>query len=1023
MQKLNHFVLTLVLFFYFSAKGQTNNYIVVYQDDYNGSSVIPYADPSKLNPWFNVPNGPPVGNDIPEGPKAFILNFKAGTSGLVFDDIITVCPGASYYFKFFIGNECVPCGLKPSVTITVKDGGTTVWTQNYTNINYAYNEITTATFTAATSTVHFQLYNNVPNPSDASGNDAVFDNLRLYQNNPYYNYQVATGTSGVNFCISDAPSDLANYLYWPMSSGTWSGPSTLPNPNGTFNPATDAAGLYTFTNNNTGVCPDTSSMINVNILATPNITPISDYTSCGGSYTFPSITGSSIPGTAKFYTGSLGTGTAYSTGQTYSSTGTTTFYAYAQSGSCYDQDTFLVHVQAPAAAGNDVTTQFCSSSSSVKLDTIIGTTQSGAWSETSGTPSGNFTAGTSVFNISSTTPGVYTFEKIVTGTNPCPNDTAHVTITINNPVINPISNQTVCENYTLPAISGSNLSGNQAYYTGSNGTGTSYAAGSNISSSQTLYAYDVMTSDPTCSVQQSFSITVNQQNSAGTNYSNSFCSSFGAIDMDTLLISENAGGTWSNTSGSSTTFNAGTGTISTTGEAQGSYTFQYFIASTAPCVNDTASVSITINDPSINAISNQTVCEGYVLQTIAGSNLTGGQSYYSGANGTGTNYAVGDTISTSTTLYAYDVMPTDATCYTQQSFTVTVNQQQSAGNDFTNSYCSSVSTIDLDTLISGQDAGGTWTNVAGSSATFNAAGPSVNPSGENEGSYVFQYIVNSTAPCVNDTSYATVNVLETPQINLSTNDSVACAPGTFSFSSGTSNNSNFQYAWNFSDGGTASGMSPTHTFSSVGCYNVSLTVTNTGGLCSQSASKTNMVCVIASPSASFTTDQDTLTPSSNTLTGTNTSTGGTSYLWNYGDGLTDTTFALNHSYDVSSGGEKTILLVVKNSAGCSDTAQKTVFILNEVKITLPNVFTPNGDKSNDLFTVEIEGVKHVDWNIFNRWGNLMTSGSQDTGTDDQKLPLWDGGNAVDGVYFITLRYTSVTGDTKDLHGSITLLKK
>ena len=88
MQKLNHFVLTLVLFFYFSAKGQTNNYIVVYQDDYNGSSIIPYADPSKLNAWYNYPQGPPVGTNIPEGAKAFILNFMAGTTGLVFDEYV-----------------------------------------------------------------------------------------------------------------------------------------------------------------------------------------------------------------------------------------------------------------------------------------------------------------------------------------------------------------------------------------------------------------------------------------------------------------------------------------------------------------------------------------------------------------------------------------------------------------------------------------------------------------------------------------------------------------------------------------------------------------------------------------------------------------------------------------------------------------------------------------------------------------------------------------------------------------------
>jgi hypothetical protein len=42
------------------------------------------------------------------------------------------------------------------------------------------------------------------------------------------------------------------------------------------------------------------------------------------------------------------------------------------------------------------------------------------------------------------------------------------------PVINPIANVTVCSSYTLPPISGTNLTPNAAYFTGPNGTGTQY---------------------------------------------------------------------------------------------------------------------------------------------------------------------------------------------------------------------------------------------------------------------------------------------------------------------------------------------------------------------------------------------------------------------------------------------------------------------------------------------------------------------------------------------------------------------
>jgi gliding motility-associated-like protein len=67
---------------------------------------------------------------------------------------------------------------------------------------------------------------------------------------------------------------------------------------------------------------------------------------------------------------------------------------------------------------------------------------------------------------------------------------------------------------------------------------------------------------------------------------------------------------------------------------------------------------------------------------------------------------------------------------------------------------------------------------------------------------------------------------------------------------------------------------------------------------------------------------------------------------------------------------------------------------------LPNVFTPNADGKNDLFT-PLPGyryVKDIDIHIYDRWGLLMFS------TTDKDI-LWDGKNAstgakcTDGVYF------------------------
>lgn len=81
--------------------------------------------------------------------------------------------------------------------------------------------------------------------------------------------------------------------------------------------------------------------------------------------------------------------------------------------------------------------------------------------------------------------------------------------------------------------------------------------------------------------------------------------------------------------------------------------------------------------------------------------------------------------------------------------------------------------------------------------------------------------------------------------------------------------------------------------------------------------------------------------------------------------------------------------------------------------TLPNVFTPNGDRVNDRFIpFPYRGVKVIDLQVFNRWGQLVFT------TTDPDI-LWNGtmnntGEPVpDGVYFYLCHVFF-----KRLHGSV-----
>lgn len=86
-------------------------------------------------------------------------------------------------------------------------------------------------------------------------------------------------------------------------------------------------------------------------------------------------------------------------------------------------------------------------------------------------------------------------------------------------------------------------------------------------------------------------------------------------------------------------------------------------------------------------------------------------------------------------------------------------------------------------------------------------------------------------------------------------------------------------------------------------------------------------------------------------------------------------------------------------------------------LQIPNIFTPNGDGINDIWTVDGSVTKVK---IFNRWGNVIyTAGSNFSG--------WNGNTESGqpcsaGVYYYVLTVTNQEKNTKTYNGFISLLK-
>ncbi|WP_316839897.1 Ig-like domain-containing protein [Pedobacter gandavensis] len=202
------------------------------------------------------------------------------------------------------------------------------------------------------------------------------------------------------------------------------------------------------------------------------------------------------------------------------------------------------------------------------------------------------------------------------------------------PVITPISDKTACGSMVLPVIAGTNLSGNQAYYTAINGGGTKYNAGDvfSIAGETTLYAYVTSVTNPglSCPAETSFKIMIINTTAGSITANQTICKN----TVPTALISLTDGtgsGTlkyrWeSSVAGAVSGFSVIPGATLAGYTAPALSTTTWFRRITLSNYNgvecqsaSTAAIKITVQDAvTAGTISaNQTICNGSIPATLA----------------------------------------------------------------------------------------------------------------------------------------------------------------------------------------------------------------------------------------------------------------------------------------------------------------------------------------------------------------------------------------------------------------------
>lgn len=217
------------------------------------------------------------------------------------------------------------------------------------------------------------------------------------------------------------------------------------------------------------------------------------------------------------------------------------------------------------------------------------------------------------------------------------------------------------------------------------------------------------------------------------------------------------------------------------------------------------------------------------------------------------------------------------------------------------------------------------------------------------------------------------------------------------------------FAWDFGDGSTSTEREPEHTFTAEGTYTVKFSSKSNGA---DEITGSKSITINSLPKTDFSIDTTALRSTRVFTVKTNSSN--CTYAWEFGDGSTTTESNPSHQY--SAPGTYTVTLTTTDNQNCSDTTSHSVVI--EASNKVPNVFTPNGDGTNDYFMISANGAR-LKLEIFNRWGYKMFSR---TGTENI---VWDGYNpqgtlVAPGTYFYVITVEEGSTNYDPLNGYITV---
>jgi gliding motility-associated-like protein len=270
---------------------------------------------------------------------------------------------------------------------------------------------------------------------------------------------------------------------------------------------------------------------------------------------------------------------------------------------------------------------------------------------------------------------------------------------------------------------------------------------------------------------------------------------------------------------------------------------------------------------------------------------------------------------------------------------------------------------------------------------------------------------------------ATVNVYPSVNVTASAEPLDGCKPLTVWFSYNVSPDDS-SAVWMFDDPYSASNMaagsSAVHTFENAGSYHPVLTVVSYYGCYGTSDVTVN---AYRPPIADFYANPELVDMAFPLIDFIDQSVSASHWYWDFGDPASignNNSELQSPSHTYIAEGIHEVKLIVESGHNCYDTIIKTVEVLPEMLVFIPNAVSPNGDGINDVWKPVFTNTDSRAYSlyVFDSWGEKLW---KTTNPDDVWDCNYNGEIVKEGVYVWIVFFRDPRGKDYKLTGIVTVL--